>query len=151
MVEKKGEGLVLEDAKPLPVEATVALTKELTSVLESVLKEQKKHKLKTGIGIEYVCRWEDGRPLRPYLYIKDFLQNMQKQFSEEKGIDSITFHGLRHSHATILFSAGASSQEISKRLRHSRVSTTDDIYIHVTEDIKNLLLRYLDKAVEKAK
>ena len=42
-----------------------------------------------------------------------------------------------------MYAAGANSQEISKRLRHSRVSTTDDIYIHVTEDIKNLLLLYL--------
>ncbi len=46
MVEKKGEGLVLEDSKTPASEAKVALTKELTSVLKSVLKEQKKHKLK---------------------------------------------------------------------------------------------------------
>lgn len=150
MVEKKGEGLVLEDTKTPASEAKVALTKELTSVLESVLKEQKKHKLKTGIGLEYVCRWKDGRPLRP-TYISKTFTKFAKKFSEEKGINRITFHGLRHSHATILYSVGANSQEISKRLRHSRVSTTDDIYIHVTEEIKKSTAELFDKAVEQSK
>ncbi|MGJ0845927.1 tyrosine-type recombinase/integrase [Tissierella praeacuta] len=150
MVEKKGEGLVLEDTKTPASEAKVALTKELTSVLKSVLKEQKKHKLKTKIEVEYVCRWEDGRPLRP-TYISKSFTKFAKQFSEQKGIDKITFHGLRHSHATILYSIGANSQEISKRLRHSRVSTTDDIYIHVTEEIKKSTAELFDKAVEQSK
>ncbi|WP_312907298.1 tyrosine-type recombinase/integrase [Tissierella praeacuta] len=146
MVEKKGEGLVLENTKTPASEAKVALTKELTSVLKSVLKEQKKHKLKTKIEVEYVCRWEDGRPLRP-TYISQTFTKYVKKYEMKK----ITFHGLRHSHATILYSVGANSQEISKRLRHSRVSTTDDIYIHVTEEIKKSTAELFDKAVEQSK
>lgn len=146
MVEKKVKGLVLEDTKTPSSEAKVALTKDLTSVLKSVLKEQKKHKLKSKIEIEYVCRWEDGKPLRPTYVSKTFTK-----YVEQYGMKKITFHGLRHSHATILYSAGANSQEISKRLRHSRVSTTDDIYIHVTEEIKKSTAQIFDKAIDQSK
>ncbi|OZV11077.1 hypothetical protein CIW83_16995 [Tissierella sp. P1] len=43
------------------------------------------------------------------------------------------------------------SQEISKRLRHSIVSTTDDIYIHVTEEIKKSTAQLFDQAIDSKK
>lgn len=146
IVEKKGSGLVLKEPKTESSKANVALTKELHSMLKSALSEQKKHKLKTGIELEYVCCWEDGRPLRPTYVSKAFTKYVKKY-----GMKKITFHGLRHSHATILFTYGATSQEISKRLRHSRVSTTDDIYIHVTDKIKKSTAELFDKALDQSK
>lgn len=44
----------------------------------------------------------------------------------------ITLHGFRHTHATLLFSAGASVKEVQTRLGHSNVTTTLDIYTHLT-------------------
>ena len=60
-------------------------------------------------------------------------------------------HGLRNSHTTILYFYRASSHKISKRLRHLRVSTTDDIYIHVTEKIKKSTTEPFDKVVDNSK
>ncbi len=51
----------------------------------------------------------------------------------------------------MVYRVGADSQEISKRLRHSRVSTTDDIYIHVTEEIKKSTARLFDQAIDSKK
>lgn len=150
MVEKRGEGLVLEYPKTDSSKDTVVMTKALKDKLKAVEKEHKIHKLKTGIELEYVCSWEDGRPLRP-TYISRAFSKFAKIYAAEHDIAPITFHGLRHSHATILFENGASSQEISKRLRHSRVSTTDDIYIHVKNEIKKSTADIFDKAVDKAK
>lgn len=146
MIEKKGIGLVLEPPKTESSKATVVMTSALKSILEKELIEKKKHKLKTRIDLEYICSWEDGRPLRPNYVSKTF-----KKFVDRSDLKKITFHGLRHSHATILYEAGANSQEISKRLRHSRVSTTDDIYIHVKEDIKKSTADIFDKAIESIK
>ncbi|MBU5313433.1 tyrosine-type recombinase/integrase [Tissierella carlieri] len=98
----------------------------------------------------WLCSWPDGRPLRS-TYISKAFTRFAKQFSEEKRIDRITFHGLRHSHATIVYGARADSQEISKRLRHSRVSTTDDIYIHVTEEIKKSTAQLFNQAIDSKK
>ncbi|HBN29608.1 MAG TPA: hypothetical protein DD421_11345 [Clostridiaceae bacterium] len=95
---------------------------------------------------DYVCSWDDGRPLRPLYVTKTFTKYVKRY-----GFKKITFHGLRHSHATILFANGASSHEISKRLRHSRVSTTDDIYIHVNQEIKKSTADIFSKAVDQVK
>lgn len=146
MVQKKKVGIVLEKTKTPASEAMVALTNTLTSVLKSVLKEQKKRYLRDKIKSDYVCCWEDGIPLRP-LYISRRFTELVKKF----GMKKITFHDLRHSHATILYESGARSNEISKRLRHSRVSITDDIYIHIKDKVNKSTANLFDKAVKNAK
>lgn len=153
---QKGKKLVLEDPKTSASKAKVIMTKELIEKLKEVQSIQEKlsgiDKTEKVVSINnenkysYVCCWEDGKPLRP-LYVTQTFSKYVKKFNYKK----ITFHGLRHSHATILFSNGASSHEISKRLRHSRVATTDDIYIHLTEEIKKSTAELFSKAVEKAK
>jgi len=45
-------------------------------------------------------------------------------------LPQITFHGLRHSHASLLIACGKDIATVSKRLGHSRISTTLDIYTH---------------------
>ena len=45
-------------------------------------------------------------------------------------IRPITLHQFRHSHATLLLQNGILINEVSKRLGHSKVSTTLDIYSH---------------------
>ena len=43
----------------------------------------------------------------------------------------LTFHGLRHAHATLALSAGVNPKIVSERLGHSSISVTMDIYSHV--------------------
>ena len=45
-------------------------------------------------------------------------------------IRPITLHQFRHSHATLLLSKGIMINEVSRRLGHSKTSTTLDIYTH---------------------
>lgn len=45
-------------------------------------------------------------------------------------IRPITLHQFRHSHATLLLNKGIDIHEISKRLGHSKISTTLDVYTH---------------------
>lgn len=56
--------------------------------------------------------------------------------SREIYIKKITTHGLRHTHYSLLFEAGASIKEIQDYLDHSDVKTTMDIYAHVSEKAK---------------
>jgi integrase len=46
-------------------------------------------------------------------------------------LPEIRFHDLRHTHATMLLSRGASLKAVSQRLGHSRVETTLRVYAHV--------------------
>lgn len=52
---------------------------------------------------------------------------------KDNNLKKITVHGFRHSHASALFSAGASIKEVQERLGHEDVQTTMNIYTHVTE------------------
>lgn len=45
-------------------------------------------------------------------------------------IRPITLHQFRHSHATLLLQKGIMINEVSRRLGHSKVSTTLDVYTH---------------------
>lgn len=145
-VEKRGLGVVLESPKTDASKDKVALTQELIEELKELKKNQKIHKLKTGIELNFVCTQGEGLPLRPTYVSRSF-----KHHVERLDMPYLTFHGLRHTHASILFELGATSQEISKRLRHSRVSTTDDIYIHLKEDTKKSTADLFNQAVGKDK
>lgn len=58
------------------------------------------------------------------------------RFQENLNIKTpITFHGLRHTHASILLYEGVSPIAISKRLGHGSLSVTMDIYSHVIDEM----------------
>lgn len=75
----------------------------------------------------------DGfRPQRT-AYPNEVLQAMCARFN----LKYIKFHGLRHTHASMLFAAGANMKEVQDRLGHARIETTMNIYTHITEETKN--------------
>ncbi|KRN13315.1 phage-related integrase [Fructilactobacillus fructivorans] len=57
-----------------------------------------------------------------------------KYYCNHLGIKQITFHGLRHTHASYLISQNVNIQYVSKRLGHSSVSITQDVYTHLLKD-----------------
>ena len=71
----------------------------------------------------------------------DFIQPVQtqkwlQQIFNKFDLPKITTHGLRHTHCSLLFEAGASIKEVQERLGHTDVKTTMDIYTHVTKRTK---------------
>lgn len=62
----------------------------------------------------------------------DFL----KRRCEEAEIEIITIHGLRHTHASVLLAAGISLHSIADRLGHSDVTTTQETYTHIINELQ---------------
>lgn len=52
------------------------------------------------------------------------------------GLPRITFHGLRHTHASILLFQGVSVLSVSKRLGHANITTTQSTYLHVIKELE---------------
>lgn len=59
-------------------------------------------------------------------------------------LPDVTFHGLRHSHASLLIANGEDIARVSKRLGHSRISTTLDIYTHADSKKDEDMVKALD-------
>lgn len=54
---------------------------------------------------------------------------------KEAGVTEITIHGLRHTHGSVLLGQGVSVLSVSKRLGHSNVTTTQEVYLHITDEL----------------
>ena len=67
----------------------------------------------------------DGSPIDPDRVSKEFPKLVRAE-----GLPHLTFHGLRHAHATLALSAGVNPKIVSERLGHSSISVTMDIYSH---------------------
>ncbi|MBM4764907.1 tyrosine-type recombinase/integrase [Bacillus sp. B15-48] len=62
--------------------------------------------------------------------------------------EPITIHGLRYTHASLLFEAGASIKDVQVRLGHNDTQTTMNIYSHTTnaakEKVAHLFKNFMD-------
>lgn len=105
----------------------------IMEAVESYLKRLKRHqkemKLLQGTSYtdnDFVCKWDDGRPLNPNYLSKTFNNLLMKN-----DLPVIRFHDLRHSCASILSATGCDIKKISEWLGHSDISTTANLYTHL--------------------
>lgn len=49
----------------------------------------------------------------------------------------ISIHSLRHTHASLLLFAGVSIASVAQRLGHSSISTTQETYIHIIQELEH--------------
>jgi integrase len=59
--------------------------------------------------------------------------------------DGLSFHSLRHTHATMLLENGEDLELVSKRLGHSSVELTARTYSHVLEKRKAQTIKRLNE------
>jgi Phage integrase family len=112
-----------------------------------VVDELRQHKaqqaealLKLGVrqsGDTLVCCREDGNPKQPRSLTHEFAALRLRD------LPRVRFHDLRHSHATQLLADGVHPKIAQERLGHSTITTTMDLYSHVTEPCSRTLLRGL--------
>ena len=83
---------------------------------------------------------------RIFAITKSKLTHRFHKLSEEAGLRRITVHGLRHSHVSLLISKKYDIFEVSKRIGHKSIKTTQDIYGHLTvsEGGKNMSAKNCD-------
>lgn len=70
---------------------------------------------------------KDGRPMNDQNILKRHLQPAARKL----GLLFVNWRCLRTSHATWLVQAGANPKDVQGQMRHSRISTTMDIYAQI--------------------
>jgi integrase len=110
-------------------ERRVDLHPATVAVLRRWRKAQAAERLAAGPAWEggddpYLWTDEAGTPYRPDLLAARFGE------AQPDAAEVITFHGLRHTSATIALAAGVPVHVVSQRLGHATVSITLDVYAH---------------------
>lgn len=109
----------------------VVLPTETMQLLHKYKAWQAEERLRLGKYYEnsdFLFTQDNGKPMHP-----DSVTDWLKKFSVRHDLPHINPHAFRHTMASMLYFNGVDSVSISKRLGHSQVSTTANIYAHVME------------------
>jgi integrase len=139
----KGHGLVEGQPKTQKSRRSIALSPQVIDVLHSIRGRQIEQRVEAGPLWQnngYVFTELDGRPIIPDRVTQDFARIIRNS-----GLPHLTFHSLRHAHATLLLTAGVHPKIVSERLGHSNIAITMDIYSHVLPGLQEQAVLALDQ------
>jgi len=127
-VEETRQGLRVKPPKTRRGRRNVGLPVETTAMLREHYKAQCELRLKLGQGGKPVLVFSDieGNMLSP-----DNLSRDWRRVCNARKLPRISFHALRHCHASLLLAAGVPVLTVSRRLGHAKASQTLDIYAHL--------------------
>lgn len=141
-LQRQNGVLILKEPKTRKSIRSIPITTDLVKILKSVKHQANQNQLAQAIGYDrrgFVCAWDDGRPFDPdwvskqwRKIITDDKEVSEKDQTDRHFPDGVRFHDLRHTHASILLSQGLNIKIVQERLGHESITTTGDVYSHVT-------------------
>jgi integrase len=136
-----GNAELTKDLKTSSSYRTIEVPSFVLSEIKHHIKEQKKRFLAAGIPNKYGLLFitSNGGFVHP-----NNLNFYFRKACKAYDMPHIPFHGLRHTHATILSELGTNVHAISNRLGHSSPSITNEMYIHLSNKMNKQLLDHLD-------
>lgn len=127
------EKQTLQTPKTKNSKRVISIDPTTLSILKSWKKDQIKIYFRNGKHFEGDDNFIFTNQRGEWVHIHNFIPYF-KRFVTDHKLKPITPHGLRHTHASLLFSAGVEPKNISDRLGHSTVQITLDLYTHITEE-----------------
>ncbi|NLX92159.1 MAG: site-specific integrase [Firmicutes bacterium] len=130
------QGLVLQEPKTKLSNRTIGISPQVVSVLKEHKKRQNEERLAAGTAYNtknhlVFCN-ELGEPLCPRGFTRHFERVLKRAGLEGK----VTFHGLRHTFATLSLQEGAAARTVQEALGHHKAAFTLDVYSSVTAKMK---------------
>lgn len=147
MIIKKGVRYEIGTVKNSGSERKITIGASLLNALKKHKIYQTENKLRygefyTNEPYNFICTREDGS-----VVTTNALKHLNKVAKEELNIN-FSFHSLRHTHATMLLENGANIKDIQIRLGHSKISTTLDIYSHITSKRERTIIDIFENAIK---
>lgn len=93
-----------------------------------------------GTEVNLINIRENGTYIQPRV-----MQHCFRIIHYKLGYKELDYHSLRHTHATMLLSAGANIKAVQERLGHKKLDLTLGVYTHVTEEMREQTLEILNK------
>jgi integrase len=120
----------------------LTLSDDAMYILEEHKKDQDKERKKLGdqwVESGKIFTQSNGTPMFPTAPSSWFAKWLKRV-----GLPKITFHELRHTHASILIHKKVDIASIAKRLGHTNIKTTLSIYAHAFEEADSEIANLLD-------
>ena len=129
VTEAAGRIVASDSAKTASSQRRIAIDSATATALRNHKRRQAEERLRLGAlwpaDGQSVFTRPDGLPLRPSDVSHVFTRTVRAL-----GLPEVGVHGLRHTYATLAIRAGIPAHVISKRLGHSSVGITMDVYAH---------------------
>ena len=141
-------GLRFKAPKTKRSRRTIALSPAVVEELQAHRAKRAADRLALGLGRDaagLVFTRVDGDPIRP-----DGVTRMFAGIVKRAKIRPISFHGLRHTHATDLLRAQVHPKIASERLGHSSIAVTMDTYSHAILGLQEDAAQRIDAALRRA-
>ena len=129
-----GRGLVEGVPKTNKSKRSIDIGPDAPSLLNKIKTSQAVKRLAMGpvwSHTNYVFSKDDGNPIDP-----DAITHAFGTIVRQNSLPRLSFHGLRHAHATLLLTSGIHAKVVSERLGHSNISITMDTYSHVLPNLQ---------------
>lgn len=88
-------------------------------------------------GADWLFVQDNGKQMSyytPYSAFRDALDRYNAGMKPSKQLPLISFHGLRHTSATLLIAGKQDAKTVAARLGHAQTSTTMNIYVHALKE-----------------
>ena len=126
-----GSGTIEDTTKTFSSQRVIKIPSPVMEILHEHRREQLGKRLALG------DKWEDsgkvftqwnGSPIYPGTVTSWFAE-----FVKRNDLPHVSIHSLRHTNATLLIANGTDLRTVSKRLGHSNMTTTGNIYTHAIQ------------------
>jgi integrase len=129
-VEETKAGLRLKEPKTRAGKRNIAMPDIVVDALREHRRQQLEMRLALGLGKlpddALIFARLDGEPQSPHGLSKEWAA-----VAGDLGLSDVTFHALRHTHASMLIDVGLDVVKISKRLGHASPTVTLGVYAHL--------------------
>lgn len=141
-------GNYIDDPKNKKSKRKLDIPDSVADLFRKLKAKQAERQLRVGskwIKNDFVFKDWNGEPLKV-----EFPTHWWKEFRNANPIaQGVTFHGLRHTAATLMIKENVPISTVSGVLGHSQMSTTTDIYSHVIEDTKKSAIEVMERIVTR--
>lgn len=131
-----GKWIISPQLKTSTSYRTIDIDHNTVELLKEHLRQQDKDKMKCGPdyhNLGLVCATSTGDSIKP-----TYLRTVFNRTIKKSGVKKISFHGLRHTHATLLLRDGVHPKVVQERLGHRSIQTTLDTYSHIIPGIQEI-------------
>jgi len=119
-----------DDTKTASSHRTYPMPPPIEAIFRAELAKQQRNRAlfaEKYVDTDYVFTWDNGKPYAP-----DYLTRKFNSLLKKYGLQKIRLHDLRHSCASMLLEKGYNLKDVQAWLGHADISTTGNIYGHLT-------------------